>query len=100
MKGWERNFDDPIPLPKGRALKTLADARAYILRLKKADQDSEPWQTAAEALLMAAEGPRADHACADRDAAGAERRQAKAGTGAAPQARQGLPDCSMKTIDQ
>jgi len=26
-KGWERNFDDPIPLPKGRALETLADGR-------------------------------------------------------------------------
>jgi hypothetical protein len=45
LKGWERNFDDPIPLPKGRALETLADARAYILRLKKGDQCSEPWQT-------------------------------------------------------
>ena len=56
MKGWESEFDDPIPLPKGRALETLADGRAYILRLKKADQDSEPWQTAAEALLMASEG--------------------------------------------
>jgi hypothetical protein len=56
LKGWEREFDDPIPLPKGRALETLDDARAYILRLKKADQDSQPWQTAAEALLMASEG--------------------------------------------
>jgi hypothetical protein len=37
-------------------LETLADAPTYILRLKKADQYSEPWQTAAEALLMAAEG--------------------------------------------
>jgi hypothetical protein len=53
---WQREFDEPIPLPNGRALETLSDARAYILRLKKADQCSEPWQTAVEALLMAAEG--------------------------------------------
>jgi hypothetical protein len=53
---WSARFDDPIPLPNGRAMETLADARAYVLKLKKADQDSAPWQTAIVALLMAAEG--------------------------------------------
>jgi hypothetical protein len=53
---WSARFEDPILLPKGRALETLADARRYILKLKKVDQYSEQWQTAAEALLMAAEG--------------------------------------------
>jgi hypothetical protein len=53
---WSDRFEDPISLADGRELVSLSDARAYILKLKKADQDSEAWQTAIEALLMAAEG--------------------------------------------
>ena len=52
---WSRRFDDSIPLPNGQTLVTLSDARTYILKLKKADQDSPPWQTSIEALLLAAE---------------------------------------------
>ena len=55
MKGWSREFDEPIPRPNGKSLVTLSDARAYILKLKKADQESEPWQTAVRALLLVAE---------------------------------------------
>jgi hypothetical protein len=42
--------------PRGRQLVTLADAPSYILKLKKAEQNSTEWQAAIEALLMAAEG--------------------------------------------
>ena len=28
--GWQRRFDDPIPLPRGRQLVTLQDAADYI----------------------------------------------------------------------
>jgi hypothetical protein len=29
-RGWQRRFDDPIPLPRGRQLVTLEDAGNYI----------------------------------------------------------------------
>ena len=48
-KGWQRRFDDPIPLPKGRQLVTLKDADRYI---PKAEQQIEKWQDAVEALLL------------------------------------------------
>jgi hypothetical protein len=55
-KGWQRRFDDPIPLPRGRQLVTLEDAAGYIMKLPRAEQQLEEWQTATEALIMAAEG--------------------------------------------
>jgi hypothetical protein len=51
-KGWQRRFDDPIPLPKGRQLVTLKDAARYIQKLPKAEQQIEEWQDAVEALLL------------------------------------------------
>jgi hypothetical protein len=54
-RGWKRPFEDPIPLPRGRQLVTLKDAADYIMKLTKAEQNLEEWQTATEALLMAAE---------------------------------------------
>jgi hypothetical protein len=30
---WQRPFDDPIPLPRGRELLTLKDAANYIMKL-------------------------------------------------------------------
>jgi hypothetical protein len=54
-KGWQRRFDDPIPLPGGRQLVTLQDAGQYITKLPKAEHDAEPWQTAMRALLLVAE---------------------------------------------
>jgi hypothetical protein len=53
--GWGRVFDDPIPLPDGRALRTLRDAGHYVTALSKADQGKPHWQTAADELMMAAE---------------------------------------------
>ena len=55
-KGWSREFDDPIPPPRGRQLVTLKDAASYIMKLPKAEQKFEEWQTATEVLIMAAEG--------------------------------------------
>ncbi len=46
VKGWSTPFDDPIPLPRGRQLVTLEDAAGYIMKLPKAKQDLEEWQTA------------------------------------------------------
>jgi hypothetical protein len=53
--GWKRPFDDPIELPDCRSLVTLEDAGDYITRLPKAEQQLDEWQTAIEALMMAAE---------------------------------------------
>jgi hypothetical protein len=51
-KGWQRSFDDPIPLPRGRRLVTLQDAGNYITKLPKAEHDADEWQAAMEALLL------------------------------------------------
>jgi hypothetical protein len=55
-RGWKRQFEDPIPLPRGRQLVTLQDAAGYIMKLPKAEQNLGEWQAATEALIMAAEG--------------------------------------------
>jgi hypothetical protein len=55
-KGWSRPFEDPIPLPRSRQLVTLKDAADYIMKLPKSEQSLPEWQTATEALIMAAEG--------------------------------------------
>jgi hypothetical protein len=56
MVDWSRRFEDPIPLPDNRQLITLKDAAAYIMKLPKAEQDLEEWQTATGCLIGAAEG--------------------------------------------
>jgi hypothetical protein len=55
---WHLAFDDPIPVPDGRVLKTLHDAGHYVAALPKAVQDRVEWQTAAEMLILAAKGER------------------------------------------
>jgi hypothetical protein len=55
-KGWKQTFDDPIPLPSGRELVTLQAAGNYIVKLPKAEQVAPEWQTATEALILAARG--------------------------------------------
>ena len=54
-KGWQRPFDEPIPLPRGRQLVRLEDAARYIQKLPKAEQQIEEWQTAVETLILVAE---------------------------------------------
>jgi hypothetical protein len=53
---WSRRFEDPIPLPRDRQLVTLEDAAAYIMKLPKAEQNLDDWQTAIGCLIGAAEG--------------------------------------------
>jgi hypothetical protein len=59
LKGWQRRFDDPIPLPRSRQLVTLRDAGNYITKLPKAEHGAPEWQAAMEALILVAtlDGP-------------------------------------------
>ena len=52
--GWQRRFDDPIPLPRGRELVTLEDAGTYITKFPKAEHGAPEWQDAMEALILVA----------------------------------------------
>ena len=54
--GWSRTFEDPIVLPDGRKLLTLKNAADYIMKLAKAEQKHDKWQTAVRCLIGAAEG--------------------------------------------
>jgi hypothetical protein len=51
---WDQCFDRPVVLPDGTTLRTLEDARLYILALPESEQDAIAWQVAIEALLLAA----------------------------------------------
>ena len=53
-RGWKRQFDEPIPLPRGRRLVTLEDAGKYITKLPKAEHEAAEWQAAMEALILVA----------------------------------------------
>jgi len=53
-RGWQRRFDDPIPLPRRRQLVTLKDAGNYITKLPKAEHEAAEWQAAMEALILVA----------------------------------------------
>ena len=55
LVSWDKSFDRPVVLPDGRMLRTLEDARQYILTLPKSEQASTAWEVAIEALLLAAE---------------------------------------------
>ena len=48
-RGWNRLFEDPIGLSRGRQLVTLKDAADYITRLPKAEHESPQWLAAIEA---------------------------------------------------
>ena len=54
-RGWDRTFDDPIPIPDGRELRTLRDAGNYIAELPKAEHDAPEWETAISALMLVVE---------------------------------------------
>ena len=51
-RGWSREFEEPIPLPKGRQLITLRDAGDYITKLPEAEHTAREWQAAMEALIL------------------------------------------------
>jgi hypothetical protein len=53
-RGWQRQFDEPIPLSRARQLVTLQDAGTYITKLPKAEHTTPEWQAAMEALILVA----------------------------------------------
>jgi hypothetical protein len=53
-RGWRRQFEEPIHLPRGRQLITLEDAGRYITKLPKAEHEAAEWQAAMEALILVA----------------------------------------------
>lgn len=53
---WQREFEDPIPLPDGRMLVTLFEAADYITGLPKKEVDLPEWQTAIEVLMLVSRG--------------------------------------------
>jgi hypothetical protein len=57
LAGWDRKFDEPIPLPTGKNLATLRDAALYITKLPKAEHDNDEWQAAMQALVAERSGP-------------------------------------------
>ncbi|UYO50351.1 hypothetical protein KQX64_07190 [Rhodopseudomonas palustris] len=52
---WERQFEEPIPVPGQRPIRTLRDAAAYIEALSPAEQQHERVQAALYVLLQAAD---------------------------------------------
>jgi len=52
MADWTREFDEPIPVPKGRRLVTLRDAGDYVAKLPKAKHMTAEWQAAMLALML------------------------------------------------
>jgi hypothetical protein len=52
---WSREFEDPIPLPKGGKLVTLRVAATYITKLPKAEHAAPEWRAAMEVLILVAE---------------------------------------------
>ena len=65
---------------------TLKDAGNYITKLSKAEHEAPEWLAAAQALgaALGRRARRTDHACADWDDEGLERRHARSGDATAP----------------
>jgi hypothetical protein len=55
-RGWNRRFEDPIPLPRGRCLVTLEDAGNYITKLPKAEHQAREWQIVLQKSFCVTEG--------------------------------------------
>lgn len=53
MANWRRRFDEPIYLRDGTVMRTLADARRWLIEV---DSDRNEFQSAAGKLLAAAAG--------------------------------------------
>jgi hypothetical protein len=65
VRGWDRAFDDPIPLPNGCELVTLRDAGDYIAKLPKREHDA-PESQADQGADASGRARRSDAARADR----------------------------------
>jgi len=66
---WSRPFEEPIPLPDGRTLRTLRDAAKYLMALSPKARQSDEWQ--ADSGAIDGGRPRAANAREDRHAEGA-----------------------------
>jgi hypothetical protein len=54
--GWQRKFEEPIELPDGRKLKTLAEAMAWLAKeVPKSEHKTDKVQAAAQFVTRAAE---------------------------------------------
>ena len=51
---WYREFDESIPIPRGREFVTLKDAGNYITKLPKAEHQAPEWQATIEASILVA----------------------------------------------
>ena len=51
-RGWQRKFEDPIPLPDGRTLVTLRDAATYVTGLPKKEAALPEWHASDRALML------------------------------------------------
>jgi len=54
--GWSARLEKAFVSPKGQPIRTLGDARDYLLSLPKSRHKDDDVQTAIEAVLMPAEG--------------------------------------------
>ncbi len=59
---WATPLTRAIGVKDGPELRTLADARTYVVALPKDDADRNAWQNAVARMLEAAEGGSADAA--------------------------------------
>lgn len=53
---WTRKLKPPVETRSGETLRTLEDARAYVLSLPRKVQDRTEWQHVAKLMMEAAEG--------------------------------------------
>lgn len=53
---WTKKFSNPVKPRDGKPIKTLADARAYMLAMPDGLGTRPEWQRAIEAALAAAKG--------------------------------------------
>lgn len=52
---WDRPFDQPVPMPRGAAARTLRDAANYIKKMPKSERDKAEWRLVIQMLIDAAE---------------------------------------------
>jgi len=69
--GWSRRLSWPLTLRDGRTLRSLADARAFVLALPPDEQEYNAWQRAAALLIDAAKNGGSVEAATDQVAAAA-----------------------------
>ena len=57
MPGWSSKLTRPVAIKDGPILRTLNDARAFMIdRLPPEDQDRDSWRVTVELVLAAVEG--------------------------------------------